>query len=159
MLIFTGGWLKRKREQMEFSQRLFAKCVGCTEDVIRQMEAGDIVLDFDLIRRIYIFLEEHFDLQELCSDHMDLIEELQNQRMILGEDRMIHIGYRLIAYEDMQDFYDFNGFILHEEDFNNLRRKGYYGTGTVVYERWIQTDIQTAIRIFELQQGILPEID
>ena len=88
---------------------------------------------------------------------MDLIEELQNQRMILGEDRMIHIGYRLIAYEDMQDFYDFNGFILHEEDFNNLRRKGYYGTGTVVYERWIQTDIQTAIRIFELQQGIGPE--
>lgn len=159
MLLFTGGWLRRKREQLGFSEALFAKCVGCPEKVIQEMEAGDFVLDFSLIRRIYIFLQEHFELQELCSDHMDLIIELQNQRMILGEDRLIHIGYRLIAYEDLQDFYDFNGFMLYEEDFHNLRRKGYYGTGTVIYERWIQTDIKTAIRIFELQQGIEPEVE
>lgn len=153
MLIFTGSWLRQKREALGFSQGLFARCVGGSEAVIAGMEAGNLVLDFELIKRIYVFLKEHFEIEELCSDHMDLIEELRNQSFLLGEDRMIYVGYRLIAYENMQDFYDFDGFVLQEEDFRNRRRKGYYGTGTVIYERWIQTDIATAIRIFELQQG------
>ncbi len=155
MLIFTGNWLRQKREALSLSRGIFARCVGTQEAIITSMEAGALVLDFDLIKRIYIFLEEHFDIEELCSDHMDLIEELRNQLFLLGEDRLIYVGYRLIAYENLQDFYDFDGFVLQEEDFRNRRRKGYYGTGTVVYERWIQTDIPTAIRIFEMQQGLL----
>ena len=107
-----------------------------------------------MLKRIYVFLEEHFEIEELCSDHMDLIEELRNQLFLLGEEWQIYVGYRLIAYDDIQDFYDFDGFVLREEDFKNRRRKGYYGTGTIVYERWIQTDIPTAIKIFEFQQGI-----
>lgn len=157
MLIFTGTWLRKKREQLGFSQALFARCVGGTEEAVINMEAGNLVLDFPLIQRIYTFLEEHFTIEELCSDHMDLIEELRNQQFILGEDRLIYVGYRLIAYDDLQDFYDFDGFVIQEEDFRNRRRKGYYGTGTVVYEHWIQIDIATAIGIFELQQGIMPE--
>ncbi|MDE7366351.1 MAG: hypothetical protein K2N24_03230 [Lachnospiraceae bacterium] len=153
MLIFTGSWLRHKRESLGFSQGLFARCVGGSESVIASMEAGNLILDFELIKRIYIFLSEHFEIEELCSDHMDLIEELRNQLFLLGEDRMIYVGYRLIAYEEFQDFYDFDGFVLQEEDFRNRRRSGYYGTGTVIYERWIQTDILTAIHIFELQQG------
>lgn len=153
MLIFTGSWLRHKREALGFSQGLFARCVGGSEAVIASMEAGNLVLDFELIKRIYVFLNEHFEIEELCSDHMDLIEELRNQLFLLGEDRMIYVGYRMIAYEDFQDFYDFDGFVLQEEDFRNRRRSGYYGTGTVIYERWIQTDILTAIHIFELQQG------
>ena len=158
MLIFTGNWLRKKRQELNLSPALFARCVGGTEEAIVNMEAGNFVLDFPLIYRIYIFLEEHFDIEELCSEHEDLIKELQNQRIILGEDRIIYVGYRLIAYEDMQDFYDFVGFMLNEEDFKERRRKGYFGTGTIVYERWIQTDIDTAIGIFELQQGIMPEV-
>lgn len=154
MLIFTGDWLRQKREQLGFSQGLFARCVGASEQVIASMEAGDLVLDFELIQRIYVFLEEHFQIEELCSNHMDLIEELRNQLFILGEEQLIYVGYRLIAYEDIHDFYDFDGFMIREEDFNNRRRKGYYGTGTVIYERWIQVDIPTAIQIFEFQQGI-----
>lgn len=154
MLIFTGNWLRQKREALGFSQGLFSRCVGTSETVIASMEAGNLVLDFNLIKRIYVFLEEHFEIEELCSEHMDLIEELRNQLFLLGEDRMIYVGYRMIAYENIQDFYDFDGFVLQEEDFRNRRRKGYYGTGTVINERWIQTDIPTAIRIFELQQGI-----
>ncbi len=154
MLIFTGNWLRQKREALGFTQRLFAKCVGTSEDMIASMEAGNLILDFDLIKRIYVFLEEHFQIEELCSNHMDLIKELRDQLFILGEDRLIYVGYRLVAYENLQDFYDFDGFILREEDFKNRTRQGYYGTGTVVYERWIQTDIPTAIKIFELQQGI-----
>lgn len=153
MLIFTGSWLKQKREALGFSQGLFARCVGTSEWIIASMEAGTLILDFELIKRIYVFLEEHFDIVKLCSNHADLIEELHNQLYLLGEDRMIYVGYRMIAYETMQDFYDFDGFVLQEEDFRNRRRKGYYGTGTIIYERWIQTDIPTAIRIFELQQG------
>lgn len=153
MLIFTGSWLRQKREKLGFSQGLFARCVGGPEAVIASMEAGNLVLDFELIKRIYVFLKEHFEIEELCSDHMDLIEELRNQLFLLGEDRMIYVGYRMIAYENLQDFYDFDGFVLQEEDFRNRRRKGYYGTGTVIFERWIQTDIITAIHIFELQQG------
>ena len=158
MLIFTGTWLKRKREALGLSQALFAKCVGGTTESVSDMESGNLVLDFDLIRRIYIFLQEHFDIPELCSNHEDLIQELYNQRIILGEDRAIYVGYRLIAYEEFQDFYDFNGFVIHEDDFRNRRRNGYYGTGTVIYERWIEMDIETAIGIFEMQQGIMPEV-
>lgn len=154
MLIFTGNWLKQKRESLGFSQGLFSRCVGTSERVIASMEAGNLVLDFDLLKRVYVFLEEHFEIEELCSDHMDLIEELRNQLFLLGEEWQLYVGYRLIAYDDIQDFYDFDGFVLREEDFKNRRRKGYYGTGTIVYERWIQTDIPTAIKIFEFQQGI-----
>lgn len=157
MLIFTGSWLRRKREALGFSQGLFARCVGTTEAVIAGMESGTLILDFSLIKRIYVFLEEHFEIEELCSDHMDLIEELRNQQFILGEERLIYVGYRLIAYEELQDFYDFDGFVLEDEAFRNRKRTGYYGTGTIVYERWIQIDIATAIHIFELQQGILTE--
>lgn len=157
MLIFTGSWLRRKREALGFSQGLFARCVGTTEAVIAGMESGTLILDFSLIKRIYVFLEEHFEIEELCSDHMDLIEELRNQQFILGEERLIYVGYRLIAYDELQDFYDFDGFVLEDEAFRNRKRTGYYGTGTIVYERWIQIDIATAIRIFELQQGILAE--
>ncbi len=152
MLIFSGSWLRQKRESLGFSQALFARCVGTSEAVIASMEAGNLVLDFDLIKRIYVFLEEHFKIEKLCSNHLDLIEELRNQLYLLGEERMIYVGYRMIAYDNFQDFYDFDGFVLREEDFNNRRRTGYYGTGTIIYERWIQTDIPTAIRIFELQQ-------
>ena len=120
MLIFTGSWLRRKREALGFSQGLFARCVGTTEAVIAGMESGTLILDFSLIKRIYV-------------------------------------GYRLIAYDELQDFYDFDGFVLEDEAFRNRKRTGYYGTGTIVYERWIQIDIATAIRIFELQQGILTE--
>jgi transcriptional regulator with XRE-family HTH domain len=157
MLIFTGTWLRKKREQLGLSQAQFARCVGGWQDAVMNMEAGNLVLDFPLIQRIYIFLEEHFEIEELCSEHMDLIEELRNQRFILGEERLIYVGYRLIAYEDFQDFYDFDGFILRDEDFWSRRRQGYFGTGTIVYERWIQTDIVTATHIFELQQGILSQ--
>lgn len=153
MLIFTGGWLRQKREALGFSQGLFARCVGGSETVIASMEAGNLVLDFELIRRIYVFLEEHFEIEELFSDHYDLIQELRNQSFLLGEDRLIYVGYRMIAYENIHDFYDFDGFVLREEDFRNRKRKGYYGTGTIIYEQWIQTDIATAIRIFEFQQG------
>ena len=76
MLIFTGSWLRRKREALGFSQGLFARCVGTTEAVIAGMESGTLILDFSLIKRIYVFLEEHFEIEELCSDHMDLISSL-----------------------------------------------------------------------------------
>lgn len=154
MLIFTGNWLKRKREQLGFSQSLFARCVGTSERNIASMEADNLVLDFEMLKRIYVFLEEHFEIEELCSDHLDLIEELRDQRFLLGEEWQVYVGYRMIAYDDIQDFYDFDGFVLQEDDFKNRRRKGYYGTGTVIYEKWIQTDITTAIRLFEFQQGI-----
>ena len=86
-------------------------------------------------------------------------EQIEN-RMVVDSDYHIRKTVCLCdqcsgpIYED-DDFYDFDGFVLQEEDFRNLRRTGYYGTGTIVYERWIQTDIPTAIRIFELQQGML----
>lgn len=154
MLIFTGSWLRRKREKLGFSQGLFARCVGTAEAIIAGMESGTLILDFSLIKRIYVFLEEHFEIEELCSNHMDLIEELRNQQFILGEERLIYVGYRLIAYDELQDFYDFDGFVIEEEAFRSRKRSGYYGTGTIVYERWIQIDIATAIQLFELQQGI-----
>lgn len=154
MLIFTGSWLRRKREKLGFSQGLFARCVGTSEAIIAGMESGTLILDFSLIKRIYVFLEEHFAIEELCSNHMDLIEELRNQQFILGEERLIYVGYRMIAYDELQDFYDFDGFVIEEEAFRNRKRSGYYGTGTIVFERWIQIDIATAIRLFELQQGI-----
>lgn len=153
MLIFTGKWLKRKREELGFSKKLLAKCVGTSEKIINDTEEGELIIDVDLVRKIHIFFSEHMELEELSVDYAEVINKLREFIFIYGEDKEIYVAYKYVPYEYLEDFYDFVGFVVEEQQFKLIKKGGYYGTSRLKNQNWIKIDIKTALDIFELQRG------
>lgn len=151
MLVFTGNWLRRRREEIHFSQAVFAKCVGTTVDVIKDMENGELILDADLIKRIYIFLGEHLSFDILTSQCQEIICDLRDIMFVYGETKEIYISYKQVPYECVDDFYDFIDFAIDDKAFERAIRVEVFKQGRISCPKWIKTDIKTAVEIFELQ--------